>query len=315
MDKKVVFLGTDNTAAEFLQTLYDSGFNIKAVITQTDKPFGRKAIITPLPVKSLAQQLKIDVYQPKSSKDIEALINQIKPDFGIVVAYGRILPKKILDMIPYGFFNVHFSLLPKYRGADPVRAAVLNGETKSGVTIFKIDEGLDTGPVLFSESIEIGSDETSYMLLKRLSALGRRMIIEATKKISSGDIKLLPQEGVATYTTKVTIKDTYIDFNIPAEKVYSKIKAFSFDPYSRFIFKHNGKNTVVQITSAKINKSDTSNFAPACISGFEKGTGIFVKCLDTSVLIEKVKPEGKKEMNAYDFFINGLKLKKGDSLI
>ncbi|MEW6012224.1 MAG: methionyl-tRNA formyltransferase [Elusimicrobiota bacterium] len=314
MDKKIVFLGTPKIAADFLTELIKNDKNVAGVVTQPDKPFGRDGIITPPPVKVAAMEFGIKTYQPKSSKELDVALKEIGADFAIVVAYGKILKKETLSILPLGFYNVHFSLLPKYRGADPVRAAVLNLEKETGVTIFKIDEGLDSGPILISEKVFIDFNETASGLFSKLSTVGKKIMIDAVNKISSDNYTLKPQEGEASYAKKITVEDTFIDFSQKTEKVYGKIRAFSYDPYSRFYFNYNNKKTIVQIISAFGIRNGFDEYEYGAIAGFEKGKGILVKCLDGAVFIKDIKPQGKKTMNSYDYFINGVKLKIGEKI-
>lgn len=309
--KKIVFLGTPELSVDFLKHLIENSFNVSAVITQTDKPYGRKKVLTPPPVKSYAIKMGIPVFQPEKSLEIADLISNIKPDYAVVIAYGKIIPKSALDLVPSGFYNIHFSLLPKYRGADPVRRAILNGERETGITIFKITEHLDSGPILLSEKMIIDNNETSTDLFKRMIICGKNLMIKACKLIESENINLIPQEGEPSYAYKISVDDTYIDFSMPAEIVFRKIRAFSYDPYSRFIFKKNNNEISIQIICASIIE-DNSSFLPYQISGFEKKSGIFVKCSKGSIFLKMIKPQGRTILNAYDYFINGMKMKTGD---
>ncbi len=316
MNKRIVFLGTPYVAVEFLKELVNNNLNISGVVTQPDKPYGRSKVITPPPVKNFALERNIDVYQPSTSQELKNVVKKINPDLGIVVAYGRILKKDVIEIPHYGFYNIHFSLLPKYRGADPVRAVILNREKETGVTIFKIDEGLDSGPILLQQKIEISGDDTSTILFQKLIEKGKKMMLEAINIILSDNFKLKNQEGEPSYAGKLKTEDTFIDFHHDIEIIYAKIRAFSFDPYARFYYNLNGKKILIQIISAKIIRDDKSfnSFLPSSICGFEKNKGILVKCDKGILLIEKIKPEGKNIVNAYDYFVNGLKSKIGDRI-
>jgi methionyl-tRNA formyltransferase len=313
---KVVFCGTPWISAVLLEHIIKSEIKISDVICGADKPIGRKQILTPPPVKNVALKYLIPFWQPENKEKFYEVLAIIKPDLVVVVAYGMIFTKKILELAKIGFFNLHFSLLPKYRGPDPIRAQILNNESEGGATFFKIDEGIDSGPILDFKKITIEKDDTSTTFLNKLLEVSKPFLVSSIEKILSGNFILCPQVGEPSYTKKITVNDTFISFDKPLEFVYSRIRAFSYDPYSRFYFNRLGKKKIVHIISAKVLDKllDDKNFECGSISGFEKGNGIFVKCLDGSIFIEKVKPEGSKEMNAYDYFINGFFMKIGDKI-
>lgn len=188
---RIVFMGTPDFAVPCLQKLIDNNYDVAAVFTQPDKKTGRKQLLTPPPVKILAQENNIPVYQPNSLKNSDAaqIIKDINPDIIIVVAYGKILPTSVLSIPKYGCVNVHASLLPKYRGAAPIQWAVLNGDSETGVCIMQMDEGLDTGDILAVEKTAIGINETSEQLFDRLSAIGAEALINVLPMIEKGKIK------------------------------------------------------------------------------------------------------------------------------
>ncbi|GAB4031045.1 MAG: methionyl-tRNA formyltransferase [Elusimicrobiota bacterium] len=307
----IVFLGTPGIACPFLHELVDRNLKVKAVITQPDRLAGRGLSLVCPAVKTEAQSLSIPVFQPRNSAELYETIKSLKPQMALVVAYGKLLKKDILEMVPLGFINAHFSLLPKYRGAAPVRRALLNGERETGITVFKIDEGMDTGPVILSRKLEIGEDENSISLFMRLSEIGKKALADAADMIFSGKAVYTPQTGEASYAPKIEAADTFINFNQPVSKIYNAIRAFSFDPRARF---SSPSGTTVQILSARPAPGFVSELAPGFLAGFENGRGIFIKCQDGALFVERVKPEGKKEINACDFFINGKRFKKGDKI-
>jgi len=312
---KIVFLGTPEIACPFLSKLISSGYIPIAVITQPDKKAGRGLNLICPPVKKEAEKYSINVFQPLNNLELKKIINELKPDLCVVVAYGLILKKEVLDIPCYGFLNVHFSLLPKYRGADPVRRAILNGETQTGVTIFKIDEGMDTGPILLQEKIEIGKDENSSSIFNRLIPLACDLLLNAIEKISTGKAQYITQKGEPSYAHKLSVNETFINFSQKNTDVYNKIRAFSYDPYARSIFQNNDKEILVQIISASLEKPKNSVDSPiGGMEDFEKSKGIFIKCLEGSILIKEIKPAGKKVLNAYDYFVNGYKIKPGERI-
>ncbi|MBQ3903510.1 MAG: methionyl-tRNA formyltransferase, partial [Eubacterium sp.] len=192
---KIVFMGTPDFAVPSLEKLINSRHSVEAVFTQPDKPFGRKQILTPPPVKKLAEEYGINVYQPERIKGSDAaqIIKDIAPDVIIVVAYGKILPKEILCAAKHGCINAHASLLPKYRGAAPIQWAVLNGEKESGVSVMQMDEGLDTGDVLLVKKTEVGINETSEELFERLSVISADALLETLDMLEGGSLKPVKQ--------------------------------------------------------------------------------------------------------------------------
>ncbi|MEW5951317.1 MAG: methionyl-tRNA formyltransferase [Elusimicrobia bacterium] len=311
MGKKIVFLGTPDIACPFLRELAQSGFEISAVITMPDKKAGRGLTLMCPAVKTEGENLNIPVYQPKSPSELYSILQTLSPDLGVVVAYGRILKKEVLESVPLGFINAHFSLLPKYRGAAPVRHAILNGEKETGMTVFKIDEGMDTGPVILQKKIQILPQENSISLFNRLAQIGKIALKEAVSAVLEGKVRYIPQQGEVSYAPKIEAKDTFLDFRLPYYKIYDAIRAFCFDPRARFFSPSCG---LIQIISALYHNKDFTKGEPGILVSFEKGKGIFIKCGEGAVLLEKIKPEGKKEINAYDFFINGKRMKEGDKI-
>lgn len=314
MNLKLIFLGTPEIACNFLRILYENGFKPSAVITQPDRKAGRGLDIVCPPVKKDACELKIPVFQPSNNEELFKVVKDLSPDLAIVVAYGVILKKSVLEIPKYGFINVHFSLLPLYRGADPVRRAILNGEKQTGITIFKIDEGMDSGPILLQEKIDIGEYENSISVLNRLVELGSNSLIKAVEMIISGKAVYTPQIGKPSFAPKIKVEETFLDFSKSNLEVFNKIRAFSFDPYSRAFFDAKGKKILIQIISGFPKVLNSNNIEPGSLSGFEKGKGIFIKCFQGDIFIEKIKPAGGKILNAYDYFINGYKIKIGEKV-
>ena len=208
---RILFMGTPDIAAESLRALLDAGHEVCAVFTRRDKPVGRKQILTAPPVKQLAQQHGILVYQPRTLRDgsSDELIRSLAPDVIVVVAYGCILPPQLLRVARYGCINLHVSLLPKYRGSAPVQWAVLNGDTQTGVSIMQLDEGLDTGDVLLVEPVAIDPEETSGQLFDRVSAVGAKTLVTALEKIEAGEAVY----GLSEYTL-----DLFMEYEISSFK-------------------------------------------------------------------------------------------------
>ena len=222
---RIVFMGTPDFAVPCLQTLLDSPHNVVGVFTQPDKPQGRKMVLTPPPVKVLAAENGVPVFQPEKMKD-PATLEQLKvldPDLIVVVAYGRILPRAVLELPRYGCINVHASLLPKYRGAAPIQWAILDGETETGVTIMQMDAGLDTGDMLLVKKTPIDPEETAEMLFERLSALGAQALAEILPRLD--DLHPVPQPaGDFGYAKMISKSMSPLDWNRSAAQLHDQVR-------------------------------------------------------------------------------------------
>lgn len=232
----IVFMGTPDFAVPCLKALAESGENVLAVFTQPDKPKGRGYKLTPSPVKEEALSHNIPVYQPQSLKNgedaerAEAVLKELAPDLFIVVAYGKILPKNILD-IPKYCINVHASLLPKYRGAGPIQWSVLNGEKVTGVTTMLMAEGVDTGDMLLSQSTEIGENETAAELWDRLSVMGAEVMLKTVEAVKDNSLTPIKQDdSLATHAPMITKDMCPIDFSKTAQEVHNHIRGLSSFP-------------------------------------------------------------------------------------
>lgn len=292
----VIFMGTPDFAVPCLEKLIEY-HNVTAVFSQPDKPVGRKQILTPPPVKQCASEHNITVFQPKSLKDDEIAkqIEDMKADIIVVVAYGKILPKRILDAAKYGCINVHASLLPKYRGAAPIQWAVINGDKETGVTVMQMDEGLDTGDMLLVKKTDIGINETSEELFERLSIIGANALIEALDDIEKGKAKPTKQgEAKTSYAQKITKLLSPIDWNKSAFEVHNLVRGLQTWPCAQT--KLNGKNI-------KIHKTVLSDIkggkAGEIIDSNKK---LIVSCGDGKcVEILELQPDGKKRMDTKSF--------------
>ncbi len=227
---RIIFMGTAELSCASLQKLAaDKSFQLLAVVTQPDKPKGRELKLTPSPVKLLAEKLHLPIRQPLKARDEQfiAELRELKPDLMVVVAYGQILPQAILDIPRHGCLNVHTSLLPKYRGAAPIQWAIANGEAETGVTIMKMDAGLDTGPILSTRRTRILPTDDSQTLHDRLAQLGADLLSETIPPFVAGNISPQPQpmEG-STYATKIKKEDGHVDWNQPATQIWNRMRAF-----------------------------------------------------------------------------------------
>ena len=297
---KIVFMGTPDFAVPCLKSLIDSGENVQAVFTQPDKPKGRGYKLTPPPVKELALKNNIPVYQPTSLKNGDdanetiKILNELSPDLIIVVAYGKILPKTILDLPKY-CINVHASLLPKYRGAGPIQWSVLNGEKTTGVTTMLMEEGLDTGDMLLSKSVDIGVNETSSELHDKLSILGAEVLLETITAIKDNNITPIKQdESLSTYAPMLTKDMCAIDFSKPAQEVHNHIRGLSSFPGAMTML--NGKRLKVY---RSVCTFDTSNAEAGTVVNPDNFT---VVCGDGKCIqFVEVQAEGSKRMKTADF--------------
>ena len=305
----IIFMGTPDFSVPCLRELINAGENIRAVFTQPDKPKGRGYKLTPPPVKEFALQYDIPVYQPlsmKKGKDAEMamqVIRDINPDLIVVVAYGKILPKTILDMPKYGCINVHASLLPKLRGSSPIQSCILTGETVTGVTTMQMAEGIDTGDMLMKTELDIGENETASELHDRLSEAGAKLIVETVNAVKQNALTPIKQDdSISTHCGMITKDMCVIDFSRPAREIHNQIRGLSASPCA-YVF----------LDGKKI-KLYRSELVSGC--GGKPGTVAFdndfvIVCGDgNGVRITELQPEGGKRMNT-DAYLNGRKICKG----
>lgn len=304
-------MGTPDFAVPCLQALIDNGENVQAVFTQPDKPKGRGYKMLPPPVKSLALTYNIPVYQPlslKKGEDAENALNILKelsPDLIIVVAYGKILPKEILELPKYYCINVHASLLPRYRGAAPIQWCVLNGEKETGVTTMLMAEGLDTGDMLLKESVAIGDDETASELHDRLSAVGAELLIKTISAVKVGTITREKQEdSLSNYASMITKDMCPIDFSLPAQQIHNKIRGLSASPCAVTML--NGKR--LKIFKSTMSDKIKYDLAAGTVVNEKDFT---VVCGDGyTVTFTEIQSEGGKRMKVSDF-LRGNHIEKG----
>lgn len=296
---KVVYMGTPDFAVKPLEALIEANYDVVGVFTQPDKPVGRKAILTPPPVKVVALGNNIPVFQPDSLKNgvgVE-LLKDLNPDIVIVVAYGKILPKDFLDYPKYGCINIHGSILPEYRGAAPIQWSVLDGKELAGVTAMQMDVGLDTGDMLLTKTTKIGVDETSGELYDRLTVLGADLLIETLEKLPKGELTPVKQDdSKSSYASMLDKTMSPVDFTKSAWEVHNKIRGL--DPWPVALTVLDGKN--LKIFSSHISE-DLAGGKPGEAVVLKKGLAIF--CGDgKAVVVKDVQYEGKKRMAAADFF-------------
>lgn len=304
-----VFLGTPEVAVPFLNLVHQKT-KLKAAVSKQDAPSGRGQKLSPSPVKARALELGLNVFTPQKSIEIVDDLNALEAEAGIVVAYGQLLKPDFLKTTKHGYLNVHFSLLPKYRGAAPVQRALMNGETKSGVTIFWIDKGMDTGDIFAMREAPVLPEDNAKTLMDKLVKLGLVLLEEVIGDMQKGVFKRLPQEGTPSLANMLKKEEAYINFCGSAQKTANLIRGLALGPHARACYELEGKKNLLQLLEAKPVNCETADAEPGTIVKFEKGAGFVVKCGTGDLLVTKVKPEGKKEMNAYDFAL-GSKIQTG----
>ena len=304
-------MGTAELSGASLEKLFgDKRYSVLAVVTQPDKPKGRDLKLTPSPLKVLAEKLNLPILQPLKARDEKFIseLRELKPDLIVVVAYGQILPQTILDLPPFGCLNVHTSLLPKYRGAAPIQWAIADGEPETGVTIMKMDAGLDTGAILSMRHTPIWPTDDSQILHDRLAQLGAELLIETISTFVAGKIspQAQPAEG-STYAAKIKKEDGHIDWNLPAQKIWNRLRAFTPWPGAFTFLKTELKPQLLKIW--KVEVVGKSGIAGTILSADK--TGIVVSCGENALRILELQREGGKRLTA-EQFLAGFPLKVGD---
>ncbi|MDK2898191.1 MAG: methionyl-tRNA formyltransferase [Thermotoga sp.] len=293
---RIVFVGTPEFAAEILEHLIKNGFNVVGVVTQPDKPRGRGRKVEPTPVKVVAEKHRVPFIQPESINKKEALefLRSVGPDVIIVASYGKILGEKVLSLPSLGCYNIHPSLLPKYRGASPIQRVLENGEERTGVTIYKMVRELDAGPIALQREISIDPFETFDQLEKRLIELSKEMSIEFLEKLKVGDIELKEQDhSRATYAPMIKKEDLIVDFSKDAESVKNKIRAYDSRPGARAFL--NGKE--VKLFGAMA--VDSSNDEPGLIHYINK-EGAWIGTGRGKVKVGCIQFPGKRKMTFWE---------------
>ena len=309
---KILFMGTPDFALFSLRGLCENGYDVIGVITQPDKPKGRGYVLTPPPVKVYAMEKGIPVYQPNSlrTEEFASLLQELNPDLIAVVAYGKILPKNVLDYPKYGCVNVHGSLLPEYRGAAPMQMAIIDGKKVTGITTMFMAEGLDTGDMLLKAECEIAENDNFEIIHDRLGILGAELLQKTVDGLERGEITPIPQDhSKATHTSKILKEDCEIDFSKDCDTVHNLIRGLSPIPLS---FTHLPDGKLLKVVESEICERESENSDFGRVSSLENGK-IRVLCANGSINILKVLPEGKGRMTAADF-IRGRKISEGDLL-
>lgn len=305
---RLIFMGTPQFAVPTLEALIDKGHEILAVVTQPDRPKGRGRKQVPSPVKELAVTHQIKVLQPQKVSDDHFCdrIREMEPDMAIVVAFGQILKKNLLTIPGWGVINIHASLLPKYRGAAPIQWAILNNESKTGLTVMRMDEGLDTGPILFQKEVPILEDETAGQLHDRLSELAGKMIIEALTDMAKTQVKEISQDdSLASYASKIERRDSLVDWKQPATKISCLIRAL--DPRPGAYTMLEGKQ--IKLFSSTVVDRSGLDGVPGRVVRHTKET-IHVDAGQGMIGIREIQYPGKKRLSIADF-LRGFPLPEG----
>ncbi|WP_028611120.1 methionyl-tRNA formyltransferase [Paenibacillus harenae] len=307
---RIVFMGTPEFAVPSLKLLVEQNYNIVAVVTQPDRPKGRKKTLTPPPVKEAALSLGLPVLQPERMKSADAVaaVAELRPDLIVTAAYGQILPKGVLDLPRLGCINVHGSLLPKYRGGAPIQRSIMNGESSTGVTIMYMAEGLDTGDMISVVELPITDEDTSGTMFGKLSIAGAELLGRTLPSIIAGEAKAVPQQNeLATYAPNLTRADERIDWNKPARAIFNQVRGLS--PMAGAFTYLNGEVFKVWACSADDEAGDPASNAPGTVLRADNN-GIQVQTGKGVLSLKEIQPAGKKTMNAADW-LKGARLEAG----
>ncbi len=308
---KIMFMGTPEIAATCLDTMVKGGLNVTSAVTGRDKPRGRGNVMTPTAVRAMAESHGITVYTPDTLRDgaFLSVLEAESPDLIVVVAYGKILPKYVLDYPKFGCINLHVSLLPKYRGAAPMQRAIMDGERETGVTVMYMAEGLDTGDIVTQRAFAIEPDDDFEAIHDRSAEIGGELLLSAIPAIFDGTATRTPQnDSLATYAAKIEKSDCKIDFTMPASRLDCIIRGVTPIP-GAYAYLGGRMLKIFNVTPVKGN-----GVAGEVIATDPKGDGSFtVACGEGALLVKGVIPEGKGRMTAGDF-VRGRKIQVGDIL-
>ena len=307
---RIVFAGTPDFAVAPLENIINCGYEVVGVITQTDKPQGRKGILTPPPVKTVAEKYNIPVLQPLKIRDEVEMVRALKGDLLVTCAYGQILTQEVLDSFPLGVWNIHAGLLPKYRGASPIQSCILAGETKTGVSIMKTELGLDCGDILLVDELEISQTETYGELSDRLSSLSAQTIIKALQLLESGEYSLTKQDEDGVQIVRKIGKDhAKIDFNATVKEIVNLVRGMNPQPIAYTAV--NGLKVNVFLAEKANGFEECAGQVCGEVLSSSPKQGLVVKCKDGAVRLLEVQAAGGKRIKGGDF-INGRKAQKGD---
>ncbi|MDQ7094768.1 methionyl-tRNA formyltransferase [Desulfosporosinus sp. PR] len=307
---RIVFMGTPDFAVPSLRALVNHGYEVVGVFTQPDRPAGRGKKLKPSPVKSAAEELNLPIFQPVKLKTAEEIqrLRELSPDCIIVVAYGQLLSKEILDLPPQGCINVHASLLPAYRGAAPIHWALIRGETRTGVTTMQMDEGLDTGDILLTRDVPISEEETMGEVHDKLASLGGDVLIATLRELEKGTLRSVPQTGESNYAPLLKREHEQLNWTSGAVELHRQIRGLNPWPGAFTVFR--GENLKVWRSTVFPSEKNqvTEKAAPEdCIPSSGQilavsGDGLLVQTGNGTLWLLEVQPAGKRPMSARDFF-------------
>jgi methionyl-tRNA formyltransferase len=308
---RLIFLGTPGFAQPSLRALSEADLRPLAVVTRPDKPQGRGLRLEPPPIALLSRELGIEVLQPVSPRQ-EGFFEKLKslvPDLMVVVAYGHILRKDLLDLPSMGCVNLHASLLPKYRGAAPIPWAIIKGEKATGVTTIAMNEKMDEGDILLQKEVGIGEDETAGELGERLARVGAKLLVETIRLMEEGKAKRTPQDSSqASYAPKLSPEIQWIDWARPAREIVNLVRGLAPEPGATTRF----REASLKVLKASSFPEEASFKVPGTIQELRKGKGPLVSTDSGAVLLERIQMEGRREMDG-GAFLNGYRILPGES--
>jgi len=313
---KTIFLGTPSPAVPFLKALAET-FPPSLVITRPDARSGRGQQLLACPVKEAALAAGIATASPATDEELKAAVAASGAEAAFVVAYGRILRQDTLSLLPKGFINIHFSILPKYRGAAPAQWALINGETETGVSAFRIDNGLDTGPLLGLRKVAVAREDDAVSLMDKLMASGVELLLETARALEDGSAAERPQSGEASHAPKLDKALALLDFSRTAEELSNLVRGLQLGPLPYVLCPVRGKPMRVQVLKARPAQpapQDVKNPGTGRLVRIERPFGFVVECKHSLLLVETVRPEGKKPMAAADF-ASGFQLGPGAEFV
>ena len=310
MSLKTIFFGTPQLAVPYLELVREMT-DLQLAVTQADKPRGRGMTISACPVKARALELNVPVLSPEKLKDDFDKIAATPFDLGIAVAYGKIFRPHFLALPKLGILNVHFSLLPQLRGAAPVQQALIQGYTKTGISVFWIRPGMDDGPLLLQKEITIDPQDNAQTLFEKLIPLGLEGLREALTRLQNGEMVQTPQTGEPTTAPMLQKEDAFLrPADLTATQLHNRVRGLACGPKPKVPFLHKGSLEWVQVVSTLLSPQQVTA-TPGTVLSVERGKGILVKCKEDAVWLVQLQPAGKKPMSAEDF-ANGRGLKIND---
>ncbi|ERM19378.1 methionyl-tRNA formyltransferase [Brevibacillus laterosporus] len=299
-DTRILFMGTPDFATQSLEALITNGYQVVGVVTQPDRPVGRKRVLTPPPVKELALRHGLPVYQPekiRESEAVQSVLDATRPDLIVTAAYGQILPVSLLEAPKHGCINIHASLLPKYRGGAPIHASIINGEKETGVTIMYMVQALDAGDMISKVIVPIEERDTAASMFEKLATAGADLLIETLPKLLKGEITPEPQNHEeATFAPNIKRENERLDWNKSAREIYNQVRGMNSWPVAFTTFE--GK--VWKVWWAEVVELAGQLATPGTIIGRTE-EGLIIACGAGSIILKEIQPEGKKRMSVYDF--------------